>query len=277
MTDVTNETEDELAGLDDRSREMAEKYRAAKSGDTTTTTTDEGTTGDDKPQRPEHIPEKFWDAEKGEIRVEELAKSYAELERKGKQTEEVTDDTNKGAEGDTADAAKTFASYREAISQKIASGAALTDEDYAPAEKIGLSREDVDMFIAGVQAQGELHKMRVYGEAGGQTAYEDMIKWARDAYSKEEVAAYDRDVHSNDTAVALNAVRGLMARYQLANGRSSRDVTSNGNTTGTTGHYRSKAELIADMSDPKYQKDPAFRERVAQKLSASRSAGIELS
>jgi hypothetical protein len=36
---------------------------------------------DNKPQRPEHIPEKFWDAEKGEVRVEEMAKSYAELER----------------------------------------------------------------------------------------------------------------------------------------------------------------------------------------------------
>lgn len=32
--------------------------------------------------RPEHIPEKFWDADKGEPRVEALARSYAELEKK---------------------------------------------------------------------------------------------------------------------------------------------------------------------------------------------------
>lgn len=35
-----------------------------------------------KPTRPDHIPEKFWDAEKGEVRAEALAKSYTELERK---------------------------------------------------------------------------------------------------------------------------------------------------------------------------------------------------
>src|SRR5690606_2101635 len=35
----------------------------------------------DKPQRPDHIPEKFWDAATGAVRVEELVKSYAELEK----------------------------------------------------------------------------------------------------------------------------------------------------------------------------------------------------
>lgn len=38
-----------------------------------------------KPQRPAHIPEKFWDAEKGVVRVDEMARSYVELESgKGK-------------------------------------------------------------------------------------------------------------------------------------------------------------------------------------------------
>ena len=34
------------------------------------------------PTRPEYLPEKFWDADKGEPRWEDLAKSYGELERK---------------------------------------------------------------------------------------------------------------------------------------------------------------------------------------------------
>ncbi len=33
-------------------------------------------------ERPPHIPQKFWDAERGEIRTETLLKSYAELERR---------------------------------------------------------------------------------------------------------------------------------------------------------------------------------------------------
>jgi hypothetical protein len=39
------------------------------------------TDADKKPPRPEEIPEKFWDAERGEVRVDALIKSYRELER----------------------------------------------------------------------------------------------------------------------------------------------------------------------------------------------------
>ncbi|NJN71289.1 MAG: hypothetical protein HC801_14150, partial [Nitrospira sp.] len=33
-------------------------------------------------QRPSDVPEKFWDAERGELRADALVKSYVELERK---------------------------------------------------------------------------------------------------------------------------------------------------------------------------------------------------
>jgi hypothetical protein len=36
----------------------------------------------EKPVRPDEIPEKFWDAERGTLRVDALLKSYRELERK---------------------------------------------------------------------------------------------------------------------------------------------------------------------------------------------------
>ncbi len=35
-----------------------------------------------KGSRPEYVPEKFWNADTGDVRIEMLAKSYAELERK---------------------------------------------------------------------------------------------------------------------------------------------------------------------------------------------------
>ena len=39
--------------------------------------------GDDKPaERPDYIAEKFWDAEKGEPRLESMAKAYSDLEKK---------------------------------------------------------------------------------------------------------------------------------------------------------------------------------------------------
>ena len=42
--------------------------------------------------RPEHIPEKFWDATKGEVNMEEFGKSYTNLEKYvGGKKEELRD------------------------------------------------------------------------------------------------------------------------------------------------------------------------------------------
>ena len=50
--------------------------------DEPTNTTDDAGEPPAAPQRPEHIPEKFWDPEAGTVRVDALARSYGELERK---------------------------------------------------------------------------------------------------------------------------------------------------------------------------------------------------
>jgi hypothetical protein len=49
--------------------------------ETTTTTPPDGTPPVDAPQRPEYIPENFWNQEKGEVNLEGMAKSYAEMRK----------------------------------------------------------------------------------------------------------------------------------------------------------------------------------------------------
>ena len=252
---------------------------------------DDANVGDDKPQRPANLPEKFWDAEKGEPRLDALVKSYVELERaKAKPAEAAPeDDANLTDEQKTAKAEaekearatlglpsiEEFSSLRDKLTAKMVAGEEFTDDDYKPWAKVGITREDVDTYKAGLEALGTLHKQAVFKEAGGEETYRAMIEWGRSTYSAEEIAAYDRDVHSNDPAVSQNAVRGLVARYQVANGRSGIDVTKNG--AGASGEaYHSKAEMVADMRDPKYAKDSAFRAKVASKIAAARAAGIDL-
>ncbi len=49
--------------------------------------------GERTPKRPEDLPEKFWDSEKGAVRAEAMTKSYLELERKlGAQNDPSTEE-----------------------------------------------------------------------------------------------------------------------------------------------------------------------------------------
>jgi len=64
------------------------------------------------------------------------------------------------------------------------------------------------------------------------------------------------------------AAQALNARYQDAVGYDGEMLT--GSAPRNTGDgFRSQAELVAAMSDPRYDKDPAYRADVADKLERS--------
>lgn len=50
-----------------------------------TTTQAAPATPNGKPARPEHVPEQFWDADKGEVKIEALTKSWADFRTKAKE------------------------------------------------------------------------------------------------------------------------------------------------------------------------------------------------
>ena len=64
------------------------------------------------------------------------------------------------------------------------------------------------------------------------------------------------------------AVNGLKAQYEQANGYEGKMYT--GKAPQTTGDiFRSQAELVAAMSDRRYDNDPAYRQDVIAKLERS--------
>jgi hypothetical protein len=282
MTDATNEGQPALT-QEQKDAAAAEKYRAQQQ-----VPEDEnvpaGDADDDKPQRPDNVPEKFWDAEKGELNQEALLQSYLELEKAKSAAPAKTEGEGDGAnvegqgEGQGEDVAKTISAHREVLTEKILAGENLVEADYAPFEKVGFSKDDVDAFIAGQKALGQLIQMELHNEVGGADSYKAMTDWAKTNLKPEEIEAFNRDVvQSDDRAVNLNAVRGLYARYQLANGRDSKDPTLNAGGRAHGAGYASGAEMRADMASDRYKKDAGFRAEVARKVANSRQAGVDLS
>jgi len=275
------------------SQRMADKYRSQSQldGDIEPPDGDKKPVADAKPQRPDNVPEKFWDAEKGEIRTDEVLKSHSELEKKlsqkpaapkpnangGTENGENAEGEQQNGEADPIKASlESFAALREQATQKLLAGESLPDDIYEAFEtKHGLSRQDIDTFVAGQEAIGQLARMEVFGAVGGEEQYKAMVAWARENYDKKEVEVYDRDVNSMDPAVRLTAAKGLAARYAQANGSAGVSVTEGVVNRGTTG-YASGAEMRSDMKDPRYEKDQAFRDTVARKAAAARAAGIDL-
>lgn len=106
---------------------------------------------------------------------------------------------------------------------------------------------------------------------GGAKAYNDMLVWAGQNLSKEDCDVFDSVVGKGDPNSCLFAIQALNAKYQEAVGNDGRLLTGQG-AVDKQDVFRSQQEVVQAMSDPRYEKDPAFRNDVYAKLERSNIA-----
>ena len=124
------------------------------------------------------------------------------------------------------------------------------------------SEEPTQEMLTEAQAN-ELMKM-----VGGEKAYQSMISWAGQNLTKQEIEMYDSVMGKGDPNAIFFAVQALNAKYSEAVGNDGQLLTGRGNDTGGA-TFRSQAELVQAMSDPRYDNDPAYRQDVISKLERS--------
>lgn len=103
---------------------------------------------------------------------------------------------------------------------------------------------------------------------GGEKAYQSMLTWAGDNFSKEEIEMYDGVMGSGNPNAIYYAVQALQSRYNDAVGSDGQLLTGRG-SQDTDDSFKSQAELVAAMSDPRYDRDPAYRNDVMRRLENS--------
>lgn len=102
---------------------------------------------------------------------------------------------------------------------------------------------------------------------GGEEKYNEMLGWAGQNLTEQEIESYDSIMDKGDPAATYWAVQALAYRYQDANGVEG-DLVQ-GKSPGAGGTFRSQAEVVQAMSDPRYDNDPAYRQDVMRKLERS--------
>ena len=107
----------------------------------------------------------------------------------------------------------------------------------------------------------------VYNSVGGEEQYQALIGWAKDNFTEAEISAYDAVMDTGDMNQISFALQALYARYTDAVG-SEGDLLQ-GKPAASQSTFRSQAELIQAMNDPRYESDPAYRDDVIQKLGRS--------
>lgn len=236
--------------------------------------------------------------------AEELEKAYIELQQrfsKGETTESTED--SEETEQTSADTYERYAedgtinydAVKQAYGDQLANvfqhaeidpwemndhfyanDGTLSEEMYDRLNQAGFSDDVIDSYLGGLRNQlgyneaanlsnteiSEIKKI-----AGGEKGYQQLTEWASENLSQEDIEAFDEVINTANKAAVRFAVKALMSQYEDAVGRDPELITGKQSTQGQA--YRSMAEVVRDMQDPRYDKDEAYRMDVMQKLERS--------
>jgi hypothetical protein len=238
------------------------------------------------PQRPEGLPDKFWDDEKKVVRVEDLAKSYTELEKKGVPPVAepaaapvvapvaTQDGTIVKAPVAAEPAATPLTTAMEAARTEWASAGAVSEEAVVALEAAGIPREIFAIYLEGIKAQSNVILAEAHTAVGGAENYGAMSAWAAEKLTDGELDAFNNAL--NDPNARQTAIQGLYARYTTARPSEGTLVAPTGSPVSAGDVYEFKAQVTKDMGDPRYQNDPVFRREVEDKLMRSQVTGFSM-
>ena len=103
---------------------------------------------------------------------------------------------------------------------------------------------------------------------GGDQEYNNLLGWAKDNFTQQEIDIYDSIMGSGNAEAAFFAVQALALRYQDSVGTEGELIQGRAATDSSQG-FRSQAELVQAMNDPRYERDVAYRNDIMRKLELS--------
>tara|TARA_B100000945_G_scaffold321118_1_gene333955 strand:- start:14 stop:871 length:858 start_codon:yes stop_codon:yes gene_type:complete len=155
----------------------------------------------------------------------------------------------------------------------------ITDEMYKTLEDTGLSRASIDSYLAGRAAESgyttsqqadltDAEVTKIQTSVGGEAQYNKMIGWASENLEPTTLEAFNSMIGNGDFNTVQLAVNGLKAQYENAEGYEGKMLT--GKPAKSSGDvFRSQSEVVQAMSDLRYDRDPAYRQDVFDKLERS--------
>lgn len=216
--------------------------------------------------------------------AEELEQAYIELQKKlgSRDTEQEYDDTSEQQEPEEDYQEEELPYGVELIQQAsdefYSNGGQLSEETLNRFSEMS-SRELVEAYMAMQANQPQQEGAAVadlsdreinfiQNAVGGEQAYSQLVGWAAENLPQDYIDAFDSVVETGQVQAIQLAVAGLQREYENAVGYDGRVLTGKSAATAAD-VFRSQAEVVRAMNDPRYENDPAYRQDIFDKLDRS--------
>ena len=216
--------------------------------------------------------------------AEDLESAYLSLQKKLGQKEEEYEEGEEGyreeeeSNEEVSNYAPAISLINDASDEYYANDGALSEETISKFTE--MSSQDLVNAYMEMTEKGQINQSAqayemadaqvnsVMNAAGGESNYNKVVEWAASNLGDRQIDAFDSVVDSGNPAAIGIAFQGLQSAYNEANGYEGRMLQGRApSSAGET--FRSQAELVAAMGDPRYDTDPAYRADVIEKLNNS--------
>lgn len=204
--------------------------------------------------------------------AQELESAYIELQKKlGESGETTTEESEETKEEDepeeTIDASLLDRLWNEAQGEEISEGILKELQGADPGDLAKMYLEYRNSQPEPQQITNQEAKL-LKDSVGGEETYANMMRWASDNLTENEVNMYDSVMESGDRNAAYFAMQAMSYRYGDSVGVEGKLVQGKAPSESKKG-FTSQAEVVAAMSDPRYDRDPAYRQEIMAKLENS--------
>ena len=214
----------------------------------------------------------------------ELEQAYLELQKKLGQRDSDDEEPEVAAEEESSDEEDYELSpgaslIQQASSEYYENGGQLSEETFNRFSEMS-SRDLVEAYMEmqqslpqqqGQQEVADLSQQEVnsiQNSVGGESEYRNLVQWAADNLPADYIDAFDSVVESGQVQAIQLAVAGLRSEYENQVGYEGR-MFSGKAASAQVDVFRSQAEVVRAMADARYEKDPAYRQDVFDKLDRS--------
>lgn len=211
--------------------------------------------------RPEWLDERF-------KTPEDLAKSYAELEKKlleRQEKPETEGESDANTEEKPPETSGIMDLVTEASEEFFANEGTLTDETYQKLEQSGISRDLVDSFAKGQSALKTQFDNNIQAVANGE--FSQMKEWMVENISDADLDTYNNAVNSGNEGLAKMAVESMYSRFKSNNPTAPNLLSGSTSGEGGVKPFQSMQEQVRAQSDPRYKSgDPAYHKEVDRRM-----------
>jgi hypothetical protein len=187
----------------------------------------------------------------------------------GESLEQQSNDLLAGKYRDAAELERAYIELQGKLGEPSESEEVVEETGQEETEEVEVDEQEVEEVQETPYMMNDESIEVLMQTAGGQQNYDQMISWASENFSQQEIEMYDHVMDSGDAAAAMFAVQALKNAYRDSTGRDGELLTGSSAPADPSNNFRSQAEVMEAMNDPRYDNDPAYRQDVFDKLERS--------